>query len=232
MRKLALVLPVAVMAAGCARSTFEGARLDAGPAAYSVIPATRVDRGEADYHIGALDRIDVVIFQEPDLSGKAIEVNAAGRIALPLIGDVTAAGKTGSELAAEIARLYGARVLVNPRVSVTVAQSVSQKIVVQGEVTEPGVYEIKGHATLLEAISMAKGESRVASTRQVAVFRTIDGKRSGALFDVSSIRRGEADDPELQGNDVVVVGLSRIKNTWRDVLASAPFLNLFRPLGY
>jgi polysaccharide export outer membrane protein len=108
---------------------------------------------------------------------------------------------------------------------------VSQKVVVQGEVTEPGVYEIKGHATLLEVISMAKGETKVAATRQVAVFRNISGQRTGALFDVAAIRRGEAADPELLGSDVVIVGLSNAKSTWRDILATAPMLAVFRPLG-
>lgn len=218
--------------AGCTGTSFGGSGLPEGAGAYSVIPAGTGQASADDYRIGELDRLDINIFQEPDLSGKGIEVNAAGKIAMPLIGDVTAAGTTGPELAARIAGLYGARLLEHPKVSVTIARSVSQKVVIQGEVTEPGVYEIKGRATLLEAISMAKGETRYAATREVAIFRTVNGQRTGALFDVEAIRRGQAGDPQLLGSDVVVVGLSRSRNVWRDVLATAPFLAVFRPLGY
>ena len=230
MMRFGLLLCSALTLTGCATS-FKGANLDHGAAAYGIIPASAPGGHVDDYHIGALDQLDVTVFQEPDLSVKGTEVNTAGRITLPLIGNVMAAGKTGPELATEVAALYGARYLEHPQVSVAVTESVSQKVVVQGEVTEPGVYEIKGHATLLEVISMAKGETKVAATRQVAVFRNISGQRTGALFDVAAIRRGEAADPELLGSDVVTVGLSNAKSTWRDILATAPMLAVFRPLG-
>ena len=155
----------------------------------------------------------------------------SGKVALPLVGEVTATGRTASELAALIARLYGARYLEQPQVAVTVAQSVSQKVVVQGEVNQPGVYDLHGSTTLLEAISMAKGETRVASVREVAVFRTtVDGHRLGALFDIRAIRRGEAEDPQLMGQDTVIVGSSGARKAWSDVLSTAPILNVFRPL--
>jgi polysaccharide export outer membrane protein len=217
--------------AGCASGPTSKAKLEYGEAAYQLIPAASQSSALPDYHIGPLDKLDVVVFQEPELSGRGLEVNAAGNISLSLIGDIAAVGKTGPELAAIIAKRYGARYLEHPQVSVTVAQSVSQRIVIQGEVASPGVYEIKGRATLLEAISLAKGETRVAAMKEVAVFRTVDGQRMGALFNVASIRRGEAQDPQLLGNDTIIVGLSRSKNAWRDVLASAPFFALFRPLG-
>jgi polysaccharide export outer membrane protein len=79
---------------------------------------------------------------------------------------------------------------------------------------------------------MAHGETRVAAVKDVAVFRTINGQRMGAMFDIGSIRRGEASDPELVGNDVVVVGFSAGKSVWRDVLQAAPLMNVFRPLAF
>ena len=74
----------------------------------------------------------------------------------------------------------------------TVASSVSQKVSIQGEVAEPGVYQLTGPTTLLDVISMAKGETEIATLDQVVVFRNINGQRMGAVFDVASIRRGEA----------------------------------------
>ena len=206
--------------------------LPRGEQAYQIIPSAVPGSVSADYKIGPLDTIDVSVYQEPDLSVKKAQVDAAGNVALPLVGTVAAAGKTASELSAELGRKFEAKYLNNPQVTVLVASSVSQKVVVQGEVSEPGVFEIKGPTTLLEAISMAKGETRVAALKDVAVFRTINGQRMGAMFDIASIRRGEAKDPELIGNDVVVVGFSAGKSMWRDMLQASPLLNVFRPLAF
>jgi polysaccharide export outer membrane protein len=228
---LALSLPLAGLAA-CAGPTFDHAGLQQGAAAYQLVPAAEANQPDRAYRIGALDSVDIEVFQEPELSAKSLEVDTAGKIALPLIGDVVAVGKTSTELASEIASRFNARFLKNAQVSVTVARSVSQKVVVQGEVAQPGVYEIKGRSTLLEAISMAKGETRVAAMKQVVVFRTVEGQRMGALFDVDAIRRGEASDPLVLGSDVIVVGFSRVKSAWRDILSAAPLMSAFRPLGF
>lgn len=230
MRNLPLPL-IALLLAGCASSNQLGPSLSAGSAAYEVIPAGQSASAVAtDYRIGALDTLDVIVFQEPELSTKAIQVDASGRIALPLVGSVEAQGKPASQLARELELLFGAKYLKNPQVTVTVATSVSQKVSVQGEVAEPGVYQINGPTTLLDVISIAKGETEVATLDQVVVFRTHDGQRMGAVFDVASIRRGEAPDPVIQGNDLVVVGYSAARRFWRNVLTAAPLFNVFRPV--
>ena len=54
----------------------------------------------------------------------------------------------------------------------------------------------------------------------------------GAVFDVASIRRGQADDPVMQGNDMVVVGSSAAKKFWKDVVTAAPVFNIFRPVTF
>jgi len=205
--------------------------LPTGEEAYTSFPAPSADAVATYYRIGAQDKININVFQEPELSLQNVQVDAGGNILLPLIGTVKAAGRTSTELSQEIAERLNSRFLVDPQVSVIVASSVSQKVTVEGAVVEPGVYEVRGQTTLLEALAMAKGPSRVAALEQVAVFRTIGGQRMGALFDIKAIRRGEAADPEIRGNDTVVVGLSDIKAVWRDVLAAAPALAIFRPLG-
>ena len=77
---------------------------------------------------------------------------------------------------------------------------------------------------------MAKGESEVASLKQVVVFRDINGQRMGATFDVASIRRGQSPDPTIQGNDMIVVGSSGAKKFWRGVVNAAPVFSIFRPI--
>jgi polysaccharide export outer membrane protein len=209
-----------------------GENLPRGTAAYEVIPAATTISAAADYRVGPLDALDVTVFQEPELSLKGVVVDASGNIALPLIGSMAVNGKTATELSRELEKRFGETYLKDPQVTVAVASSVSQKVTIQGEVTQPGVYPLKGPTTLLEAISLARGETQIASLREVVVFRTIDGQRMGAVFDVDSIRRGEASDPQVQGNDVVVVGLSSAKSMWRDILGATRLMNVFRPVAF
>lgn len=231
MRAVVIIVLAAVLSA-CASNKQDVSSLPSGSAAYSVVPAQTADTVQAaDYRIGPLDTLDVTVFQEPDLSVKAIQVDASGNFALPLVGTVEAGGKTAAELSKQLEKLFDAKYLRNSQVTVRVAGSVSQKVSVQGEVTQPGVYPLTGPTTLLDVISMAKGETEIATLKQVVVFRTINGRRMGAVFDVASIRRGQSDDPVIQGNDLVVVGYSAARRFWRDVVSAAPLLNIFRPVA-
>lgn len=230
-RNIVSLMVACLVLAGCAGGAGTG-NLPTGAAAYGVIPAASQDHSATDYRIGPLDNVDITVFQEPELSVKALQVDASGNIAMPLVGNVQASGKTATELSAELEKRLAQKYLVNPQVTVAVAGSVSQKVTVQGEVIQPGVYEIKGPTTLLEALSMAKGETRVAALKEVVVFRNIQGKRMGAVFDINSIRRGDAQDPAVLGNDVVVVGYSGAKSMWRDILTASPLLNVFTPIAF
>jgi polysaccharide export outer membrane protein len=82
--------------------------------------------------------------------------------------------------------------------------------------------------TLLQALAVARGPTRVAAVDEVVVFRMVDGKRQGALFDVNAIRKGRAPDPQILGNDMVVVGFNAVKGAYRDFLQTAPVFAIFR----
>jgi polysaccharide export outer membrane protein len=122
----------------------------------------------------------------------------------------------------------GKEYLVNPQVSVSVASSVSQNVTVEGDVNQPGVYAINGTETLLTALAQAQSPTDVAKLNQVVIFRNINGKRAGAVFDVEAIREGRVPDPEVLGGDVIVVGFDRVKGAFRDFFKTAPFFYLFR----
>lgn len=220
-----LALALALLG-GCA-GTYHKAPLATGQDAFAVIPAAAGDGSIPEYRIGPADSVDITVFQESDISVKGLQVDAAGNISMPLIGRVKAAGYTSTELADVLARLLGERYYVNPQVTVSVSGSVSQRVTVEGQVTEPGIYAMRGTTTLLDAIAQAKGETENASVRQVAVIRIQDGKRTGAVFDLNRIRRGEDKDPQLIPRDVVVVGNSTGKKMWHDLLRAAPLLNVF-----
>jgi polysaccharide export outer membrane protein len=168
-----------------------------------------------DYRIGPLDELDMVVFQEKDLT-LTVDVDASGRIVLPLVGSVIAAGKTPDALANEIAAKLGEKYLQDPQVAIVVKKPVSQKITVEGEVTKPGVYAISGRTTLIKAVALASGADQYANFRRVAVFRYVGDKRYAALFNLDKINKGEATDPEVYNNDIVVVEKSGAKSAIRD----------------
>jgi polysaccharide export outer membrane protein len=197
--------------------------------AYKLFPPLTNRNVNRSYTIGALDTIAVTVFQEPDLTVRDMQVDAGGKVVLPLIGSIQAAGFTATELAASIATTLSKKMLVNPQVSVVVQNAISQKVTVEGSVTEPGIYQLQGPTTLLDALAMAKGTTRVASLGDVAVFRELDGKKVGALFSVKDISAGKQADPEILGSDTIVVGHSGIKAAWRDILTAAPLASALRP---
>ncbi|WIY70089.1 polysaccharide biosynthesis/export family protein [Aquidulcibacter paucihalophilus] len=180
-----------------------------------------------EYRIGVGDKLDVRVFQVADLSFAELVVDTSGNINLPLIGAVRGAGRTVGEMATDIAGRLAAQYLRDPQVTVTVKEAASQKITVDGAVTKPGVYEMRGSTSLLQAVAMAEGPTRVADLTKVAVFRSIDGRRSVALFDLSAIRQGRASDPQVLGDDVIVVDTSRLSSALREVVGALPALSAF-----
>ena len=217
-----------VVLGGCAEKKLD---LPSGAQAYARIPPPTPGPAARDYVIGPLDKVSITVFGERDLSTDQGQVDASGNLLLPLVGKVTASGKTVETLSADI-RQRLIRYLVDPKVSVLVLTTVSQKVIIQGSVNEAGVFPIQGRATLLEGIAMARGASNVSDEHQVAIFRTVNGQRMGAIFDISAIQVGDMPDPELLGGDVVVVGRSARRGAWHDFLSITPALGLFVPLAY
>lgn len=186
--------------------------------------------GDAEYRIGATDTLNVSVFQVPDLSftgENALRVDASGNIEMPLIGTVRASGRTAAQLSAEIAGRLGQRYLRNPHVTVTVAEAASQKVTVDGSVNKPGVYLLRGRTTLLQAVAMAEGPTQIADTRNVAVFRNTPEGRMVAVFDLRAIRAGQAEDPVIMGDDVIVVDVSRLNAVFRDIVTTLPGIGAF-----
>lgn len=193
-----------------------------GPA----IPAS----SQEEYRLEAQDKIDITVYQVKDLSLEKVQIDSAGNVFLPLIGVVPAAGRTPTQLADDIANRLRGQYLQSPQVAVRVSEAASQKVTVDGAVVQPGVYVMSGRTTLIQAVAMAKGpDSRFADLKRVVVFRTIDGQRMAATYNLQEIRRGRAEDPEIKGNDVIVVDGSGTKRALREVLGALPALTIFRP---
>ena len=189
--------------------------------------ATGEYTGVSEYHIGPSDLIEVSVFQVADLN-RTVRVNSSGQISLPLIGTVQAGGRTVQELEHDIAGKLDAGYLQAPQVTVFVKEFTSQRVTLEGAVKKPGIYPLTGRTTLLQAIAMAEGLTDLADPRGLVIFRTIDGKRMGAVFDVKAIRSGDVADPEIYGDDVVVIDQSGSKTVVRRFIEAVPVLNIFR----
>jgi len=156
-------------------------------------------------------------------------VNSDGRISMPLIGAVVAGGRTIPELEQIIGdKLQAGKFINDPNVSVFVEEYTSQRVTVEGSVKKPGIYPITGRTSLLQTIAMAEGVDELADLSSVVVFRQVDGKRAAAVFDLSLVRSGELEDPQIFGDDVVVVEQSGGKSAFKRLIQAIPALGVFR----
>jgi polysaccharide export outer membrane protein len=175
------------------------------------------------YVIGPLDRLSVDVYGVPELS-RSVQVDASGRIAMPLVGSIEASGKTPETLGAQIAAQLRNRYVRNPQVTVNLSETVSQVVTVEGSVRTPGLYAVTGRMTLIRAIARAEGTSEFAREDHVVVFRRVNGKDMAALYDLRAIRQGIYPDPEIYANDIVMVGESSARRIFRDLVSVSPLL--------
>ncbi len=132
-----------------------GAAVHSAAASQAADALTSVAKpGSAAYKIGPLDVLDVTVFKVPDLA-KTVQVAEDGSINYPLIGEVTAAGKTAHELEHDLTKKLGAKYLRDPQVTVMIKEYNSQRVTVSGSVKSSGVYAIKGSTSLMQVIAMA-----------------------------------------------------------------------------
>lgn len=226
---LAIVAIVVALLSG-AGAAFAGQASFAGQANRAVTPvslAAPATMTSEVYRIGSQDVLDVDVFQIPELS-KSAEVDGAGRVRLPLIGEVQAAGMTTSQFASFLEDELRKTYVKNPKVSVTLKQSSSRRVTVDGAVVQPGIYPLTGPTTLIQALALARGpDPREANVRRVGILRNVDGHRQSSVHDLNAIRSGKAVDPEVRPDDVIVVDASRGKSLLRDLGNVVPFLGMF-----
>jgi len=185
---------------------------------------------ETNYKIAPMDKLGIKVFKMDDLSGD-YDVDLAGNISLPLIGQIQAANLTTAQLDDVLTQRLGSKYLEHPDISVAIKSSTAHVVTVDGAVREGGSFPVPGPISLIQAVAMAKGTTEDANARRVAVFRTIGGQRQAAAFDLTSIRRGEAADPQIYPGDIIVVDGSSVKAKEKQILQSIPLLALFGPLG-
>lgn len=179
--------------------------------------------GDRPALIGPLDTIEVDVFGIENLS-REMQVDASGRIAMPLAGTIDARGKTAQELAGAIETALRARYVRNPEVTVNIKSSVSQVVTVDGQVVEPGLYPVTNQMTLMRVIASAKGLAEFARQDDVVILRKVADQRMAGLYNIAAIRRGAYDDPPIYANDVIIVGDSPQRRLFRDFVALSPLI--------
>jgi len=161
----------------------------------------------SEYIIGAEDVLDITVWRNPDLS-KQVQVRPDGRISMPIIRDITAVGKTPTQLAEEMTNKLKEYVQ-NPVVAVTLKEVNSSNIFVLGEIAHPGRYPLKSKTTLLQGITIAGGFTPIAARNQIVIFRFTENapgiKKMTASYDEIVLRGGITENLELKSGDTVVV---------------------------
>jgi polysaccharide export outer membrane protein len=227
MRNTLIALMLVASLAGCAgRRPLESTQRLTVVKDSNVLPAPdRNDLTAADRPalIGPLDTIQVDVFNVPDLS-REMQVDASGRIAMPLAGTIDARGRTAEELALAVEAALRARYVRNPEVTVNIKSSVSQVVTIDGQVVEPGLYPVTNQMTLMRAVASAKGLSEFARQDDVVILRTVNNQKMAGLYNIDAIRRGAYDDPPVYANDVIVVGDSPQRRLFRDFVSLSPLL--------
>jgi polysaccharide export outer membrane protein len=159
----------------------------------------------ADYVIGAEDLLSVVFWREKDMSSE-VAVRPDGKISLPLLNDVQAAGLTPTQLRDQLTE--GAKQYVaDPNVTVVVRQINSRKVYITGQVNKPGPYTLGAATTILQLIATAGGVMEYAHSDKIIVMRTENGKQLSYPFDYKAVvaRKNLKQNIELKPGDTVIV---------------------------
>lgn len=172
------------------------------------LPPPANSSGGTEQPLSPSDVLQVEVLQAPALN-RTVQIDSTGRISLPLIGNVMAAGKTVRGLEREIALAYGRSHLQNPDISVFLKESAGQRVTVDGEVRRSGIFPVAASTTLIDTVALAGGFTNVADEEKVYVFRDIGGQKLVANYSIAAIRSGKRANPRIYGGDVVVVFTSQ-----------------------
>lgn len=168
-------------------------------------PAPTPATTDASYIIGPEDVLNIDVWKEQEIS-RSVPVRPDGKISLPLLNDVQAAGLTPMQLQASLHDALK-KFISDPQVTVIVTQVNSRRIFVLGEVPRPGAFPMLPHMTVLQAISTAGGFSQFAKEKGVYVLRTENGRQVTIPFNYKEVVRGKRPDQniELKPGDTIVV---------------------------
>lgn len=184
-----------------------GAKSDAQKSTSSTPVATPAApaAGEVEYKIGPQDVLQIDVWKEAELT-RRVPVRPDGKISLPLLNDVQAAGLTPAQLSSVLTE--GLKKFINsPQVTVTVSEINSRRVYITGEVAHAGAFPLLPNMTVLQALSSSGGFTQFAKTKAIYILRTEDGKQVKHPFNYKDVRAGKNTDQNillLPGDEIVV----------------------------
>jgi polysaccharide export outer membrane protein len=160
---------------------------------------------DPNYVIGAQDVLDINVWKEPDVS-RIVPVRPDGKISLPLLNDVQAAGLTPAQLATQVTESLK-KFVTNPQVTVIVTVINSQRVYILGEVTRPGAFPLIPGMSVLQALSSAGGFTQFAKVKSIFVRRFENGKEVKYPFNYREVIGGKKPEQDilLKAGDTIVV---------------------------
>lgn len=203
--RLAVLMGMGLLAVGLLGQTSVADKTDADK---SDKPAATAQAPEAssgsDYVIGADDTLHISVWKEPDLS-ETLPVRPDGKISMPLLNDVTAAGLTPLQLKDSLTEKLK-KYIADPRVTVVVTAMNSRRIFVSGEVVHTGPMVLLPHMTMLQALSQA-GFTQFANVKGIYLLRTENGKQEKVPFNYKEVIKGNHPEQNivLKPGDTLVV---------------------------
>lgn len=155
--------------------------------------------------IGRMDNVEIRVFREDELTTRG-QLSGDGTISMPLIGTVRIVGLTTDQAAAAITRKLADGYLVKPEVSVSIEARIRKTITILGQAQRPGVFELPAHRqlTLVEAIGMAGGITRIANGKKISLKRRANGGQV-EIVNLSNITTGKGTDIPLRDGDVITI---------------------------
>jgi len=171
------------------------------------------------------DIADVQVYNVEALTNTYV-VDRGGDINFPLIGSLKVAGLTTTQLQQTLTQRYGADYLRAPSINVKLEAQDLGRVVVDGAVNTPGVFEINDIITLSEAIALAQGlDDQTTNGSRVYIVRNIEGTRRVKEVDMRQVRQLGAADPQIIPSDVIFVEDSVGRIAFREFLRTVPLLN-------
>lgn len=202
-RKLLLALMTALMFVWPLHASQEAGSAQQTP--QKSASAQDAQQSDPSYVIGAQDVLSISVWKDPELT-QTVPVRPDGKISLPLLNDVQAAGLTPTQLKTQITEGLK-KYVTDPIVTVIVTQINSQRVYITGEVTRPGAFPLLPGMTVLQALSSSGGFTQFANLRKIYMFRTVNGKQVDFPFDYRDVIHGKKleENVVLQAGDTIVV---------------------------
>jgi polysaccharide export outer membrane protein len=202
-----ILISVLTLAISASAQQNAGSKQPSQPGAPAV--ATEVSKpaatADGNYIIGPQDVLDISVWKEPEVS-RVVPVRPDGKISLPLLNDVQAAGLTPAALASQITESLK-KYVTNPQVTVIITTINSQRVYLLGEVTRPGAFPMIPGMTVLQAVSSGGGFTQFARTKGIYVLRNENGKQVKYPFNYKEVISGKKPEQDiaLKAGDTIVV---------------------------